>query len=118
MTEKQMLIIEIIIHDLLGMEEGSLQYYTISNAPAGSSSENMDEVKEQLNRFLATVSKFVPFNLKDLKIPEICYAKEIVEDPFERELGTSKEDKGKQVTNLLDKSGYVDKMVPSGNCFF
>jgi len=58
MTEKHMLMNEIIIHHMLGMQEGSLQNYTILNAPSGSSSEYMDKVKEQLNRFLATVSKF------------------------------------------------------------
>jgi len=117
MTERQMLMNEIIFHNLLGKEEGSLQYYTVLNAPSGSSSENMDKVKQQLNQFLSTVSKFVPFNLKNLKIPEICYEKEIVEDAFERELENSKVDEGSQVTNLIGKSGYVDEMVPSGNFF-
>jgi len=74
---------------------------------------DMGKIPELLN----TIRVMVPFSVKNIIIPEMCYQGEVRGDQYEELISTRNVDEGNNVSETVDRGCYKTKEVWNGNSF-
>jgi len=110
-TERERIQNEVRLGALLGKEDGIIQYQPLTMFTRRGGVEEKEILDSQLSDFLNGISQRVPFTLANLQVPEVCYEKEVLGDPYEKELSRTMEDVGTTVVNRKDGSYHQDVEV-------
>lgn len=98
---------------ILGKDNGEavIQYQPLTMFISRGGAEEKEILDNQIREFLNGISQRVPFTLTNLQVPEVCYEKEVLGEPYDKELSRTMEDVGQTVVNKKDGSYYQDVEV-------